>query len=262
VDHTGGQGREVPADPLTARQREPMGFTYDYHRARAGTIYSRWMLIRRMTGEPDAGLLLRLNDFDGVAFIRTNRRPEEIIRSLVHTGGSFYGSAGAGVALALDHCPFSLPPDLRQREAPLFGFPGHSLGDSQEIINMEHGMPADGLFTAAHISGVNFTKDGGVRWGTAVNGQTGHYFVARHAVFVFFSLDHVYTLARTHGREGKRARGLPEPWRISEHALSPDTRQALLAASARLTPDEAAAAMHRALGTTHGPFTHFQWGAA
>lgn len=260
VELVNGYYRPRESPPLTRRQLEPTCFRGDYHKIGAGTITQKWLVIERHSGSPDAGIMLRLNSFTGLAFIRTSRSLDEFLRQAPHIRHNLYGSAAAGLALALDHCPFLLPGAETAKESP-FGVHGRSLSDSQDIMSLEQTMPLDGLFTARHIDGVSFTSEGRVRWGTSAY---GHYFVSEgeDKVYVFFSLDNIYRLAKTRGKLGKRAMGLPEPWRIWEHPLPPLEKARMLAASDSITAEDAVLAVHSVLGTRRGPFTHFTWEAA
>jgi hypothetical protein len=251
-----GPYREAPSPTLTARQQEPTRVIFNYDNPeRAVQVRDRWVFIQRGSGAPDAGLRIQFLNLTGIVVIRTSRRPDDLLSFLPEVGPNLYGGGTSGISLALDYCPYGAETAEANAE-PRFGSPLRSLADSQEMYAIAKTMPEDGLFTSRHMEGVQFTPDGRVRWRDA---DYGHYFESDERHYAFFSLDYVYRLDKTRGASGQRAFGLPEPWRIFPHVLGEQTKRALRSVSETGSREDALAALHTALRTTRGPFTHFSW---
>jgi hypothetical protein len=252
---------DLPQPTLTTRQQEPTNVLRSYSNPdRCMRIHDRWVFIQRGSGAPDAGLRIALDDRDGIIAIRTSRRPVELLAVLAPIGRNFYGGGIARISLALDYCPYGAETAAEANSELRFRSPLQSLTDSMELHHQAEAdqMPEDGLITARHIDGVRFTTEGRVRWRES---DYGHYFQSATQLFAFFSLDHVYLIAPTRGVRGRRAFGLPEPWRISHYLLKDAVKRSLSELGETGTRDDAIQALHAALQTTQGPFTHFSWAA-
>ncbi len=251
-----GPYREPEAPRLTPRQQEATRVIYTNEYTLQ--VRDRWTFIQRGSGAPDAGLRITCHNFESIMVVRTSREPTELLPYLAQVGPNLFGGLGPGVSLALDYCPYGAETAEANVEFR-FGSPLRSLAESAEMHAQAASMPEDGLFTARHISDVQFTPDGRVRWRDA---DYGHYFQAEKYIYVFFSLDHVYALAPTRGARGRRAPGLPEPWRIWAHAIDDSVKRDLRVVGNGSSREDAIQALHTALGTTRGPLTHFSWESA
>ena len=245
----------------------PPSLTASYGHGIDSVIRNRWAVLKRSSGPPDAGIRIRLTGAnDSLILLRTTAPAlrNTAIRTLpVLHESNWRGGRSSGAIVALDHCPFHIGAGERDAVSRSIGEATKQLTDSLDLMEIASAMPMDGLFSARHTHEVRFTPEGECHWRDKA--ARGHFFVdpstrpARY--FIFFSLERIYQLTASYGKDGQRAPGLPEPWRILPYTLPAETRELLTAFGERASPTEAIRRMHQTLGTSEGPFTyHAAWG--